>query len=273
MTKFFMTVTTGAAVLAGLAVAGSAGAQQAAPATPTQAAPGTRALCPGGAFAGRWTRPDGSVIEITQSGRKLFGSGLRVNQTISARVSGASTASGTYTLRNGSGPFTLTLAADQSSLEYTGRTTNGTPEGPFTWTFRECDPRTVANPVGANLRAVIPAPQLVGAGPASVVAPGIISIGSFRSSRCVLVRVASTVPARTLVTIFSGVRSKRLFGQKLVVFRQPGARSVCIPVPARAKTFNVRTKLGLALGYSKGATPRRGARPNRPTIKPIRLVP
>lgn len=272
MRKFFVTVTTGTILLAGLVAAGSAAAQQAPPATPTQVTPGVRAACPGGVFAGRWTRPDGKVVEFTQSGRKLFGSGIALNQTMSGTVSGTA-ARGTYTLRNGSGPFMLTLGADQNSLEYSGRTTNGSPEGPFTWTFRECDPQTVANPVGANLRLVIPAPQLVGAGPTSVVAPGIISLGSFTGSKCILVRVASTEPARTLVTIFSGVRSKRLFGQKLVVFRQPGARKVCIPVPARAKTFNVRTKLGLALGYSKGATPRRNAKPNRPTIKPIKLVP
>jgi len=117
---------------------------------------------------------------------------------------------------------------------------------------------------------VIPAPQLVGAGPTSAVAPGIISIGSFTTSRCVLVRVSSTAPARTLVTIFSGVRSKRLFGQKLVIFRQPGSVRTCIPVPANAKSFNLRTKLGLALGYSKGAA---APKPNAPTIKPIRLVP
>lgn len=171
------------------------------------------------------------------------------------------------------GPSCSRFAADGKSFTYTGTRTDGRPDGTFTWPFRQCDPQTVANPVGANLGSVIPAPQLVGAGPTTAVAPGIISIGSFTSSRCVLVPVASNRPARTLVTLFSGQRSTRVFGQKLLVFRQPGARKVCIPVPARARTFNVRTKLSFALGYSLGATPRPGAAPTRPTVKPIRLVP
>jgi hypothetical protein len=76
-----------------------------------------------------------------------------------------------------------------------------------------------------------------------------------------------------LVSIFSGRLSIRLFGQQLVVFRAPGRRQPCITVPFRAHTFNVRTPLRVALGYTAGARPQRTGRKPRPVIKPIRLVP
>ncbi|HMM49260.1 MAG TPA: hypothetical protein PKE32_06565 [Miltoncostaeaceae bacterium] len=271
MRTLWVTTLTGGALAMGLVAAGGAVAQQPT-SPPSQPTVGVRAACTGGVFAGRWQRPDGSIIEFTQAGAQLFGSGLGINQTMSGRARG-DVASGTFTVPGGSGSFSLTLSADRSAATYMGTTFSGAPDGPYVWTFTQCDPQTVTNPVGANLGSVIPAPQVVGAGPTSIVAPGIISIGSFTSSKCVLVRVASAKPARTLVTIFSGTRSRRLFGQKLVVFRQPGAQTMCIKVPARAKTFNMRTKLGLALGYSLGATPRPKAKPTRPTIKPIKLVP
>ncbi len=231
-----------------------------------------RPICPGGRFAGRWVRPAGDIISFTQNGSVLFGRGLTSPQTMSGTVSGG-TARGTFTIPDGSGPFTLTLAPDLRTLTYNGETTGGDPDGPFTWTFASCDPDTVADPVGADLGRVIPNPQVVRAGPTTIVAPGTISIGSFVRSKCVLVRVASQRPARALVSIFSGRRSIRLFGQRLVVFRVPGAKQVCIRVPFRARTFNVRTPLAVALGYAAGATARPGQRRTRPTIKPIRLVP
>jgi hypothetical protein len=76
-----------------------------------------------------------------------------------------------------------------------------------------------------------------------------------------------------LVTIFSGRRSVRLFGQRLVVFAAAGRTSTCIPVPARARTFDVRTPLRFAVGYALGARARSGERPPRPVIRPITLVP
>ena len=232
--------------------------------------PQPRAICPGGRFAGRWEAPHEGIFSFIQNGSTLFARGLTFPQTMSGTVSGG-TARGTYTIPAGSGPFTLTLASDLRTFTYTGTTTRGAPEGPFTWTFLGCD--TVVDPQGADLERVIPDPQVVQAGPTTIVAPGTISIATFVRSKCVLVRVASRRPARALVSIFSGRRSIRLFGQRLVIFRVPGAKQVCIRVPFRARTFNVRTPLRVALGYAAGATARPGQRRTRPTIKPIRLVP
>ena len=100
-----------------------------------------------------------------------------------------------------------------------------------------------------------------------------MSLTSLTRSKCVLVKVASSRPARILVSIFSGRRSVRLFGQKRVVFTAPGRQRVCIPVPFRAHTFNLRTRLNVALGYVVGATPRRGERKPKPVIRRINLVP
>jgi hypothetical protein len=60
----------------------------------------------------------------------------------------------------------------------------------------------------------IPSPRQVRAGPATVTAPSRISLRSLKSSKRVRVAVSSTRPARVLVTIFSGRRSVRLFGQR-----------------------------------------------------------
>ena len=237
--------------------------------TPPPPAP-ARAICPGGRFAGLWMNPSGRRFSFIQTGSVLFGRGLSDSSTASGTVSGG-TARGTYTIPEGSGTFTDTLAADLRTFTYTGTTPGGLPDGPSTWTFLGCE--TVIDPRGADLQREIPNPQVVQAGPTTIVAPGTISITSLVRSKCVLVRVASRRPARALVSIFSGRRSIRLFGQRLVVFRAPGAKQVCIRVPFRARTFNVRTPLRVALGYSAGATARPGQRKTRPTIKPIRLVP
>ena len=100
-----------------------------------------------------------------------------------------------------------------------------------------------------------------------------MSLVSLTRSKCVLVTVASSRPARVLASIFSGRRSIRLFGQKRVVFTGPGRRRVCIPVPFRAHTFDLRTQLNVALGYVVGATPRAGETKPPPVIRRIKLVP
>ena len=124
-----------------------------------------------------------------------------------------------------------------------------------------------------DLQTTIPSPRTLRAGPALVTAPSKLSLRSLRRSKCVAVAVSSARPARVLVTIFSGRRSVRLFGQRLVVFRAAGRTSTCIRVPARAKTFNVRTPLSFAVGYALGARGRPGERATRPVIRPIKLVP
>ncbi len=124
-----------------------------------------------------------------------------------------------------------------------------------------------------DLQTTIPSPRTLRAGPALVTAPSQLSLRSLRRSKCVAVAVSSARPARVLVTIFSGRRSVRLFGQRLVVFAAAGRTSTCIKVPARAKTFNVRTPLSFAVGYALGARGRPGERATRPVIRPIKLVP
>ncbi len=124
-----------------------------------------------------------------------------------------------------------------------------------------------------DLRSVIPSPRTLRAGPAIVTAPSRLSLRSLRGSKCVRVLVTSARPARVLTTIFSGKRSVRLFGQRLVVFAGAGRKSTCIPVPARARTFDVRTPLRFAVGYALGVRARSGERPTRPVIRPITLVP
>lgn len=124
-----------------------------------------------------------------------------------------------------------------------------------------------------NLGQTIPSPGTVRAGPTRVTYPRRVSLRSLRRSKCIRVVVRSSRPARVLVTIFSGRRSIRLFGQKIVVFRVPGRKVVCIPVPLRAHTFNVRTPLRFAVGWKLGARPVRGEPSPAPRIVPIRLVP
>ena len=124
-----------------------------------------------------------------------------------------------------------------------------------------------------DLRSVIPSPRTLRAGPAIVTAPSRLSLRSLRGSKCVRVVVTSARAARVLTTIFSGRRSVRLFGQRLVVFAGAGRTSTCIPVPARARTFDVRTPLRFAVGYALGARARSGERSTRPVIRPITLVP
>lgn len=269
MRRILMTATAGAAALAGLAAATAVGQTTTAPTTP---APGARAACVGGDFAGVWQRSDGSTVTYTQTGRTVLGTTSN-NQAAKMVVTGT-TAKGTYSLSTGvKGKFSQTISADLLSLDTVVTNPDGTPGTPSTWRFLNCDPLTVSSPVRANLRLVIPAPQMANAGPTSAVAPGIISLASLASTRCVLVKVSATEPARILATIFSGTKSKRIFGQKLVVFTKAGSRRTCIPVPANAKSVNLRTKLNFALGYSKGAKPNPKAKPTKPAVKQIKLVP
>ncbi len=144
------------------------------------------------------------------------------------------------------------------------------------WSFGTTPQVPTAPPPEPDLSRTIPNPQTIRNGPARVTTPGRISLGSLRRSRCVLTKVVSAKKARVLVTIFSGIRSRRLFGADLVTFRRPGRKIVCIAVPRRARTFNARTQLRVAVGVALGAVDRAGApREPRlpPVIRPIRLTP
>ena len=130
-------------------------------------------------------------------------------------------------------------------------------------------------PPAPNLQNTIPSPQTITRGPATVVAPGKISLRSLKNSKCVRTLVVSTKPARVNVRIFSGIRSIRLFGQKVVVFRRAGKRVACIPVPFRARTFDARTRLRIAVGVALNAVEGKGGpapRTGPPVTRPISLL-
>ena len=227
-----------------------------------------RPPCAGGPWSGLWTGDGSAVISLLQNGTTLSGTVIDVPETITGTISG-NTARATFRVPEGTGTWQMTLAPDQASISTVGTTTTGARFGPVTSTFIRCATGLPA----VDLTRTIPAPQTLTGGPTTIVAPGIVSITSLTRSKCVLVKVASARPARILVSIFSGRRSVRLFGQKRVVFTAPGRTRVCIPVPFRAHTFNVRTRLNVALGYVVGATPKRGERKPPPVIRRIKLVP
>jgi hypothetical protein len=185
--------------------------------------------------------------------------------TLVGVVSGE-TLTGTFQDSGGSGTFSYTF--DPATRTWSGTQTGAGRTISNAGSFLGCP----APP--PNLQSTIPSPQQINNGPTSLVAPGRLSLRSLRRSKCVLVRVATKRPARILVSIFSGRLSIRLFGQRLVVFpTAPAHRQVCIGVPFRAHTFNVRTPLRVALGYTAGATPQRTGPKPKPVIKPITLVP
>lgn len=224
--------------------------------------------CAGGPWTGLWSARGSSVFSFLQSGNRLFGTLVNEAETIQGTVAG-NTADATFRTAAGTGTFRMTLAPDGKSFTTTGTTTSGAPFGPQTSTFLGCSKGAAA----VDLGSTIPAPQTLQGGPTTIVAPGTVSLTALTRSKCVLVKVASARPARVLVSIFSGRLSVRLFGQKRVVFTAAGRRRVCIPVPFRAHTFNLRTRLNVALGYVVGARPKAGERKPPPVIRRIRLVP
>ncbi|WP_217914021.1 hypothetical protein [Miltoncostaea marina] len=120
---------------------------------------------------------------------------------------------------------------------------------------------------------IIQNPQTIRSGPARVVAPKRVSIRALRASRtkCVHVKVTAVRAARVQVSIFSGRRSIRLFGQARVVFPTAGSKVVCVRVPLRARTFDVRTPTRIAVAAKPGARPVRGEKPATLTIRGLRF--
>jgi hypothetical protein len=235
--------------------------------TPPAPAGVRRALCEGGVWSGLWGA-DGYVQSITQRGNRVTGELVGEPGTMTGDVVG-NTIVGSYRVPDETG--TLNFALDRAGNSFLANQTriDGVPAPSYVATFIGCAP----SPVGANLARSIPDPQVFRAGPTTILAPGTISIRSLNRSKCVLCSVATRRPARALVSIFSGRRSIRLFGQKRVVFRRPGRKRVCVPVPFRARTFDVRTRLNIALGYRLGARPRPAQRRPAPVIRRIQLIP
>jgi hypothetical protein len=227
-----------------------------------------RPLCAGGPWAGMWSRTDvTALVSISQRGNTLSGTVVDDPETFSGTIAG-NAADVRFRTPGQTGTYRLTLAPDLATFT-SRRTDPGGGTSPVTLAFVRC-PQGLE---GVDLTRTIPAAQTIQGGPTTIVAPGTVSITSLTRSKCVLVRVASARPARILVSIFSGRRSIRLFGQARVVFTAAGKRRVCIRVPFRAHTFNVRTRLNVALGYVVGARARRGERKPPPVIRRIKLVP
>lgn len=134
-------------------------------------------------------------------------------------------------------------------------------------------------PPAPNLAAAIPRPQTITRGPGTLVAPGAVPLRSLRTSRCVRTLIVTSKPARVTVRIYSGIRSLRLFGQKTVRFTRAGKAVACVLVPGRAKTFDARTRMRIALGVVLGAGPVRNVpapvptSPTGPGTRPITLLP
>lgn len=108
---------------------------------------------------------------------------------------------------------------------------------------------------------VVDNPRTIRNGPATVIAPKGVSLAKLKRTKCVNVRVTATRPSRVLVAIFSGTKSIRVFGQAIVRFPAPGTKVVCVRVPLRAKTFDVRTPAKIAIAVRNGARPSRGEPP------------
>lgn len=89
-----------------------------------------------------------------------------------------------------------------------------------------------------------------------MVAPRSVSGAPLRRSKCVRVRLQTGRPSTITVRIFSGTKSIRLFGQKRVAFALAGKRVVCVPVPFRAHTFDIRNPLRFSLSVKVGVVTR-----------------
>jgi hypothetical protein len=106
-------------------------------------------------------------------------------------------------------------------------------------------------------------PRVLRNGPSTIVAPGRFSVRKLRRTKCMNVRLQSTRPARVRIAIFSGRKSIRLFGTRTVTFVTPGKKLVCVRVPLRAVTADIRQPFGFITAYKEGAKPKPGELPGR----------
>lgn len=118
---------------------------------------------------------------------------------------------------------------------------------------------------------VVDNPRTIRNGPATVLAPKGVLLTTLKRTKCVNLRVTLTEPARVLVAIFSGTKSIRVFGRKVVKLRAAGSKVVCVRVPYRERTFNVRTPAKIAIAVRRGATPTPGEAPAKVVTKGFRF--
>ena len=74
--------------------------------------------------------------------------------------------------------------------------------------------------------------------------------------------------AREAVAAAEAGTARSTVGAELVTFRRPGRRTVCITVPRRARTFDARTQLRVAVGVALGAVDRAGES-RQPRLAPV----
>jgi hypothetical protein len=128
------------------------------------------------------------------------------------------------------------------------------------WTTYVQDPATI-----------IENPRTIRNGPATITAPRRISLKKLKRAKCVNVKVAVSAPARVLVQVYSGPKSRRLFGQRIVAFRAPATKYVCVRVPFRAKTFNPRAPAGILVAVRKGDARGRKGPPAKVVTRNVRF--
>jgi len=103
-------------------------------------------------------------------------------------------------------------------------------------------------------------PRVIRRGSSTFVIPRHPSRAALRRTKCVNVRVQTTKPAVIRVAIFSGRKSVRVFGATIVRFAAPGKRLVCVRVPLRAHTFDIRSPFRFAFAVRPGAHPPKTAK-------------
>lgn len=121
--------------------------------------------------------------------------------------------------------------------------------------------QTLAEPTTATADPSVPDttgitnPRVTRRGSTILVTPRAPTLAALRRSKCINVRVQSARPAAIRVAIFSGRRSIRVFGATVVRFATPGKKLVCVRVPLRARTFDVRQPFRFAFATRFADTP------------------
>ncbi|MGE3234191.1 MAG: hypothetical protein AB7O78_10735 [Thermoleophilia bacterium] len=147
-----------------------------------------------------------------------------------------------------------------TDLVVAGTVVTSAPRGSL-WTTYVQDPATI-----------IENPRTIKNGPATITAPGKLSLKNLKRGKCVNVKVSVSAPARVLVQIFSGPESRRLFGQRTLLFRTaPATKFVCVRVPFRAKTFNPRAPAGILVAVRPPNARGRSGPPAKVVTRDVRF--
>lgn len=116
------------------------------------------------------------------------------------------------------------------------------------------EPTTATDPSVPDTTGIVN-PRVTRRGTTILVSPRTPGLAALRRSKCVNVRVQSTRAASVRVAIFSGRKSVRIFGATVVRFPKAGKKLVCVRVPLRARTFDVRQPFRFAFATRYADTP------------------